>query len=221
MIKERRFNVHPNVLSCLLHLRLKTELGVKASDTRADREERKEKRKKGKNKYDPKPGHLSKAAKKAEKERKEIEKEMREAEAEVDREERAKAVSLEFEPVHICCRVSFAGPRPRVQHTETLKLLFVLYFRILKAPEKTPLLAAALLGISKFAHLVNVDFFKDLLSTLRTLIAREDTDSETAGNEDADDRPVADESESIRHRLMCIVTAFELLSGQGTLMLHT
>ena len=98
MIKERRFNVHPNVLTCLLHLRLKTELGVKASDTRVDHDEkpRKEKRKKGKNKYDLKAGHLSKAAKKAEKERKEIEKEMHEVEAEVDREERAKTVSLEL-----------------------------------------------------------------------------------------------------------------------------
>jgi nucleolar complex protein 3 len=27
MIKERRYQVHPNLLSCLLHLRLKTELG--------------------------------------------------------------------------------------------------------------------------------------------------------------------------------------------------
>lgn len=97
MIKERRFNVHPNVLTCLLHLRLKTELGVKASDTRADRDEKllkMEKRRKGKNKYNTKPVHLSKAAKKAEKERKEIEQEVREAEAEVDREEREKTVSL-------------------------------------------------------------------------------------------------------------------------------
>ena len=107
-----------------------------------------------------------------------------------------------------------------LQHTETLKLLFVLYFRILKAPGRTPLLPAALLGISKFAHLVNVDFFKDLLSTLRTLISREDADSGAAGNEDRDDPPVVDELESIRHRLMCIVTAFELLSGQGTPQPH-
>lgn len=100
-----------------------------------------------------------------------------------------------------------------------MKLLFVLYFRVLKAPERTPLLPAALLGISKFAHLVNVDFFKDLLATLRTLIVREDTDSETAKNEGDDGAPLTGEAVSIRHRLMCIVTAFELLSGQGTLLL--
>jgi nucleolar complex protein 3 len=99
MIKERHFHVHPNVLSCLLHLRLKSELGgVRASDDRAEKEEdrnklrqRNDKGRKGKAKMDPKP-HLSKNAKKALKENKEIEEEMRDAEAEVDREERAKTV---------------------------------------------------------------------------------------------------------------------------------
>ena len=37
MIKERHFNVHPNVMFCLLDLRLKTELGgVRASQSKAD-----------------------------------------------------------------------------------------------------------------------------------------------------------------------------------------
>lgn len=111
-----------------------------------------------------------------------------------------------------------------IQHTETLKLLFVLYFRILKAPKKTPLLPAALLGIARFAHLVNIDFFKDLLATLRTLILRDVTTDEENSDEENEDvdaetpehQLVIDEVESIRHRLMCIVTAFELLSGQGT-----
>lgn len=104
-----------------------------------------------------------------------------------------------------------------------MKLLFVLYFRILKAPKKTPLLPAALLGIARFAHLVNIDFFKDLLATLRALILRNVTaEDESSGEEneegDADipgHQQAVDEVESIRHRLMCIVTAFELLSGQG------
>ena len=39
-----------------------------------------------------------------------------------------------------------------------MKLLFALYFRILKNPRRTLLLAPALRGISKFAHLVNIDF---------------------------------------------------------------
>ena len=93
MIKERRFNVHPDVLACLLHLRLKTELGVRASEARVEREDRSngQSSRKGKGKGKAKP-HLSKKGKKALKERKEIEKELKEAEAEVDKEERSSHV---------------------------------------------------------------------------------------------------------------------------------
>lgn len=98
MIKERRFNVHPDVLTCLIHLRLKTELGVRASETKADQPQSKQmtkgraaaRRAKGKATDQP---HLSKKAQKVLKERKEIEKEMHEAAAEVDKEERAANVS--------------------------------------------------------------------------------------------------------------------------------
>ena len=104
MIKERKYNVHPEVLSCLLYLRLKTELGVRASESKADKEPSGKpmakgraaaRRAKGKKVDQP---HLSKKAKKVLKERKEIEKEMHEAAAEVDKEERATRVS-EF-PAH-------------------------------------------------------------------------------------------------------------------------
>ena len=97
MIKERKFNVHPDVLSCLSYLRLKTELGVRASETRVDKPEGKTyakgkaaaRRAKGKPTDQP---HLSKKAQKALKEKKEIAKEMQEAAAEVDKEERANNV---------------------------------------------------------------------------------------------------------------------------------
>ena len=100
MVKERHFNVHPDVLTCLLHLRLKNELHLRASDTKSDKEKVEStkahskgrsaaRRAKGKPTDQP---HLSKNAKKALKEKKEIEKELREAEAEVDKEERAKTV---------------------------------------------------------------------------------------------------------------------------------
>ena len=103
MVKERRFNVHPEVLSCLAYLRLKTELGIRASETKADRPESKSmakgkaatRRAKGKPTDQP---HLSKKAKKALKEKKEIAKEMQEAAAEVDKEERASNVGS-------CCRM--------------------------------------------------------------------------------------------------------------------
>ncbi|KAH9079647.1 nucleolar complex-associated protein-domain-containing protein [Lactarius deliciosus] len=176
MIKERRFAVHPNVLTCLLHLRLKSELGVRASEAKAEREEiKREKpnqRKKSKAKG-AESSHLSKKAKKALKEKKEIEKELREAEASVDKEERAS------------------------NHTETLKLLF--------NPVPTPLLPAALQGISRYAHLVSVDFFRDLMRVLKDLDA---TPPENLHG------PAA-HAEHARLQLSCIITAYELLSGQG------
>ncbi|KAG8688780.1 hypothetical protein FRC08_011261 [Ceratobasidium sp. 394] len=190
MIKERRFMIHPRVLSCLLHLRLKTELGVRANRETIDRDEDKSREKgkklrKGK-KANVKEGqvYLSKKAKKAIKANKEIEAEMAEAAAEVDKEERAQ------------------------QQTETLKLLFVLYFRILKHPKPTPLLPAALEGIARYAHMVNVDFFKDLLQVLKELVERGTFHEEGEGE-------LVQESEVLRQRLLCISTAFELLSGQG------
>ena len=97
MIKEKRFNVNPEVLSCLLHLRLKTELTVRASERKADKEDgikahskarAAARRAKGKSTQP----HLSKKAKKAFKEKKEIEREFRDAEAEVDKEERMTTV---------------------------------------------------------------------------------------------------------------------------------
>ena len=93
MIKERHFKVHPNVLSCLLHLRLRTELGVRASDTHASKAEAEKPVRNGKGKK-PEKVHLSKKAKKALKEKKEIDKELREAEAEVDKEERKNTVRI-------------------------------------------------------------------------------------------------------------------------------
>ncbi|CAA7271730.1 unnamed protein product [Cyclocybe aegerita] len=186
MIKERHFQVHPNVLSCLLSLRLRTELGVRASDTHADKSETKDKNKRGKKSQRI---HLSKTTRKFLKEKKEIDKELREADAEVDKEER------------------------NATQTETLKLLFALYFRILKNPTPTPLLPSALSGISRFAHLVNIDFFKDLMKVLRDLIAMEEpVASDTPDLRSANTQ---DMSEGVSRRLMCIVTAFELLSGQG------
>ncbi|KAK0210717.1 nucleolar complex-associated protein-domain-containing protein [Desarmillaria ectypa] len=184
MMKEKRYNVNPKVLSCLPFLRLKTELGVRASNSKADKDVPTRGKMKrpgpGKRKTGDAP-HLSKKVKKIMKERKEIEREFREAEAEVDIEERSHT------------------------QTETLKLLFVLYFSILKFPAPTALLPAALEGVSKFAHLVNVDFFKDLLQVLKGLVEH--------------DTPPADEESTdeifIHRRLLCIITAFDLLSGQG------
>lgn len=95
MIKERRYQVNPNVLSCLVHLRLKAELSGRSSDTKADKEQKtvktfskaKAASRRAHGKHTDQP-HLSKKAQKILKEKKEIAKEFREAEAEVDKDER-------------------------------------------------------------------------------------------------------------------------------------
>lgn len=105
-----------------------------------------------------------------------------------------------------------------VQQTETLKNLFVLYFSILKHPDRSPLLGAALEGISQFAHFINVDFFRDLLAVLRRIIIDEPETAKLAAEDDDERNDESDAvslSEKIRIRLLAIATAFDLLSGQG------
>lgn len=226
MIKERSYQINAKVLNLLLHLRLKDELGSKRADTvRADNDRKtngKTQNKKfqsGKDKAKPKDvrkgqgQHLSKKQIKKMREIKEVEKEMKEAEAEVDKEERER------------------------NQTETLKLLFVLYFSILKS-DAAPgsLLGAALEGLAKYAYRVNVDFFRDLLSVLRehvkaaraAIFSRSadhvvdecDEDSGKKEEEKEEEGVITVEAEALRQdnlrkALLCLVTAFELLQGQG------
>ncbi|CAG7846656.1 SubName: Full=Related to NOC3 protein, required for maturation and intranuclear transport of pre-ribosomes {ECO:0000313/EMBL:CCA77808.1} [Serendipita indica DSM 11827] len=169
--------------------RLKDELkNVRASKEHVDKKqsESKAKLKRSKGKKVDTP-HLSKKAKKALKENKEIRAEMEEAEAEIDREERA------------------------TQQTETLKLLFVLYFSILKGSKTTPLLSAALQGIARFAHMINVDFFRDLLQVIRDIMSRLDDTQETR----EDGETALDTCNDLKLQLLCVLTAYDLLTGQG------
>ncbi|OCF61335.1 nucleolar complex protein 3 [Kwoniella mangroviensis CBS 10435] len=196
MIKERHFQVNPNVLTCLLHLRLRNELDQMKRGKNAkggsggDKKEDNIKGKKFKSEIRKK--WATKNQRKKEKEMKEVEKEMKEAEAEIDKEERAQI------------------------QTETLKNLFVLYFSILKSPTRTPLLPAALEGISAYAHFINIDFFRDLLAVLRKIINDQEDHDEVDGSDDEDTKVhQIDASERIRIRLLSILTGFQILSGQG------
>ncbi|XP_059756476.1 nucleolar complex protein 3 homolog isoform X3 [Balaenoptera ricei] len=83
-------------------------------------------------------------------------------------------------------------------HTETLNIVFVTYFRILKKAQRSPLLPAVLEGLAKFAHLINVEFFDDLLVVLHSLIESGDL--------------------SYQESLHCVQTAFHVLSGQGDVL---
>jgi len=199
MIKGKNCNVHERVVSLFLHLRLLTEFRGKASTTRSEKEAEDEgllnvKMTKKQREF------RTKKERKMVKERKAIEKEMKEADAVVGHEERDK------------------------MQAETLKLVFGIYIRILKA--RTPsLMGPVLEGLAKYAHLINQDFFGDLLESLRELIleaeinSRQDADDDEDGAAEEEDDDADDDDMTTRNitreSLLCIVTAFALLHGQG------
>jgi nucleolar complex protein 3 len=155
----------------LLHLRLLTELGVKASTDTVETPRVKKKDR----------AFRTKKERKASKEKKKIERDLAEADAQVSAEERERLQS------------------------ETLKIVFSLYFRILKDTDDNAMLSVALDGIAKFARLINAEFFGDLLEALREILERWD-EEEFVGSE---------HRSRVREELVCINTAFTLLANQG------
>ncbi|PYH96968.1 nucleolar complex-associated protein 3 [Aspergillus ellipticus CBS 707.79] len=190
MMKAKEFRVHDSVLDTFLSLRLLSEFSAKASRDRIEREPEEE------NNFGKKPKQKrefrTKRERKVQKERKIVEKDMKEADALVSHEERDK------------------------NQAETLKLVFGIYFRILKL--RIPALMGPVLeGLAKYAHLINQDFFGDLLEALKELIAHASRDEEQEGeteDNDADDEEPETTRDAHRESLLCTVTAFALLEGQ-------
>lgn len=195
MMKAKDYRIREEVLNTFFHLRLLDELSGPAP-SRSERSGDISKlhgKKAKKEKFE----HRSKKERKLAKERKAVEKDMREADAVVNYEEREKLQS------------------------ETLKLVFITYFRILKArvPE---LMGAVLEGLAKYAHLINQDFFGDILEALKDIISQADAASKGEldhEDEDKDETALNDlDVETIRNRsresLLATQTAFTLLSGQ-------
>jgi nucleolar complex protein 3 len=82
----------------------------------------------------------------------------------------------------------------------------VTYFRILKNASKSTLLSPVLEGLAKFAHLINVDFFHDLLNVLKQIsLDQYQNYLDANGNH----------SSETKNALHCVIAAFQLLSGQG------
>ncbi|CAH2322087.1 nucleolar complex 3 homolog [Pelobates cultripes] len=124
--------------------------------------------------YKEKKKNLSRMQRKWKKAEEKLEKELLEADASENKEKKLKL------------------------HTETLNIVFLTYFRILKRAQKSVLLPAVLEGLAKFAHLINIEFFDDLLKVLYTLIDSGDL--------------------NYRESLHCVQTAFNILSGQGDVL---
>ncbi|KAJ9667050.1 hypothetical protein H2201_002885 [Coniosporium apollinis] len=187
MIKARNYNVDESILNTFLHLRLLSELAVKGSHTSIDNPEADDDFKRGK-KPKEKREFRTKKQRKLVKENKAIEKEMKEADAAVSHEE-----------------------RDRMQ-SETLKLVFATYFRVLKA-RRPALMGAVLEGLAKYAHLINQDFFGDILEALKDLVSSAETSHNT--DEATEDDNESEISRNVtRESLLCVITAFALLQGQ-------
>ncbi|KAL6234594.1 hypothetical protein BDW75DRAFT_161530 [Aspergillus navahoensis] len=191
MMKARDFKVHGSVLDTFLHLRLLREFSSKGSRDRVDRDNEEETP--GGKKLKQKKEWRTKRNRKLEKERKAVEKDMKEADALVSHEARDK------------------------NQAETLKLVFGVYFRILKL--RVPdLMGPVLEGLAKYAHMINQDFFGDLLEALKDLIGHAENDGLNAANDDEDEEltnsPSSTARDSTRESLLCTVTAFALLEGQ-------
>ncbi|KAL4944408.1 hypothetical protein BDV06DRAFT_187561 [Aspergillus oleicola] len=198
MMKARDFKIHGSVLDTFLSLRLLREFSSKASRDRVDRDDEEENTIGGK-KPKQKKEFRTKRNRKLEKERKAVEKDMKEADALVSHEARDK------------------------NQAETLKLVFGIYFRILKL--RIPnLMGPVLEGLAKYAHMINQDFFGDLLEALKDLIGHAEEDELNLGdsNNNEDEPESEDETpnststtrDSTRESLLCTVTAFALLEGQ-------
>ncbi|KAL2002957.1 hypothetical protein VTN02DRAFT_5430 [Thermoascus thermophilus] len=186
MMKAREYRVHESVLDTFLHLRLLSEFSSKGSRDKVDKpdEENSIRGKKPKEKKE----FRTKKQRKLEKERKAVEKDMKEADALVSHEARDK------------------------NQAETLKLVFATYFRILKLRSPT-LMGAVLEGLAKYAHLINQDFFGDLLEALKDLISHAE-EAEQLDEEDTDETELMPVQNSLRETLLCTITAFALLEGQ-------
>ncbi|MCJ1239253.1 hypothetical protein MMC14_007247 [Varicellaria rhodocarpa] len=194
MMKSKCYHVDESVLNTFLHLRLLSEFSSKASQNHVDRPSIENGLQGKKPKF--KKEFRTNKQKKIFKERRAVEKEFKEADAVVSHEE-----------------------RDRMQ-AETLKLVFVAYFRILKA-QASNLMGAVLEGLARYAHLINQDFFGDILEALKELTTIGDTSTEDATEMDGAE---GDEEESLddfklsrdatRESLLCVITAFALLEGQ-------
>lgn len=189
MMKAKNYQVHESVLNLFLYLRLLSEYNGKASTDGVDRPNGTE-AKGPKKKWE----FRTKRERKNMKEEKAFAKQMAQADALVSYEE-----------------------RDRMQ-SETLKQVFATYFRALK--QRQPhLMGATLEGLAKYSHLINQDFFGDLLEALKDLIRHSEEEAAAEGTEgdnvegevEGEDSPIRN---TTREALLCTVTAFALLAGQ-------
>uniref|UniRef100_A0A8R1TW82 NOC3-like protein n=1 Tax=Onchocerca volvulus TaxID=6282 RepID=A0A8R1TW82_ONCVO len=119
---------------------------------------------------------LNKEKKKKSKER--FARQLKKLEADLKEAEAAESIST---------KLSFA--------TETMNYVFATYFRVIKRLPTTNLLEPVLEGLARFAHLINIEFFDDMISALSSLVNQQHL--------------------RLVDSLRCIYTSFVMLSGEG------
>ncbi|KAG0725335.1 Nucleolar complex protein 3 [Chionoecetes opilio] len=91
-----------------------------------------------------------------------------------------------------------AGQARRKQHSGLIQLVFGLYIHVLKRRPNNKLNGVVLEGLARFSHLINIEFFADLLNVLGVLMA--------------------EGSLKFRESLHCIQVVFTILAGQGEVL---
>ncbi|CAG4985546.1 unnamed protein product [Colias eurytheme] len=148
-------------------------LSLRIEHVHLDEENELKLKKKQEEKHKKRIVNLSKKEKKRAKKLKEVEKELLETEAKENEAARLK------------------------QLTEVTKLAFHIYFRLLKTAPRSQLLNAVLQGLAKFAHVINLEYYSDLVAILGAL--------------------VRDELVPRSSRLRCVRTALALLASADSL----
>ncbi|XP_034251483.1 nucleolar complex protein 3 homolog [Thrips palmi] len=82
--------------------------------------------------------------------------------------------------------------------TEVVKVVFMIYFRILKQEYNSKLLSVCLEGLAKFSHCINLEYYHDLVNCMNELMESGDL--------------------GYREQLHIVQTVFTILSGQGEML---
>uniref|UniRef100_A0A1B6C2B6 Nucleolar complex protein 3 homolog n=1 Tax=Clastoptera arizonana TaxID=38151 RepID=A0A1B6C2B6_9HEMI len=146
-------------------------LALRIKDVNLDREKELELKQKKFMTYKQKLLRMSKRERKRSKKLEELEKELLETKAEENKQSKQKYL------------------------TEVMKVLFTIYFRILKKAPSSKVLSTALEGVAKFAHCINLEFYQDMVNVLDGLMATGTL--------------------KYREQLHCVETVFAILSGHG------
>ncbi|XP_047537356.1 nucleolar complex protein 3 homolog [Vanessa atalanta] len=146
-------------------------LSLKIKDVDLDKEADLQNKKRQEEKHKKRIINLSKKEKKRAKKLKEVERELLET------------------------RAQESAATRRALLTDVTRTLFHIYFRLLKAAPRAGLLAAALTGLARFTHVINLEYYSDLVAILSRLLR--------------------DEHVGAHEKLLCVNTVLSILSGAG------